>query len=155
MKELKDYPNYQIDITGNIYSKNKIKATSITKKGYKIVNLSNNGVAKSFSVHRLVAIHFINNPDNLPQVNHIDGNKLNNHIDNLEWCTNQENILHAIKIGLNDYKRNTKGIQNGNSKLSLEQVNDIKSSKEKNIVLAEKYKVSAMLISLIKRGKRW
>ncbi len=61
-------------------------------------HISANG--KALSVHRLVAIAFIDNPDNLPQVNHKDGNRSNNHVDNLEWVTNSENQSHAVKLGL-------------------------------------------------------
>ena len=59
-----------------------------------------NGKHKLVTIHRLVAIHFISNPDNKPQVNHIDGDKTNNNIINLEWVTAQENNIHARKTGL-------------------------------------------------------
>ena len=67
---------------------------------YPTVELSINSKGKSYLVHRLLAIAHIPNPDNLPYVNHIDGNKLNNHISNLEWCTAGENIEHAFRTGL-------------------------------------------------------
>lgn len=79
---------------------------SKNKKGYLQVSLSKNKNRKTISIHRLVAQTFIDNPNNLPQVNHIDGNKLNNCVDNLEWCTNEYNMKESIKLGLrkNSYK---------------------------------------------------
>lgn len=64
-------------------------------KGYLYVELSKDGKAKKVSIHRLVAEHFIPNVEDKPQVNHIDGNKVNNKVDNLEWVTASENIKHA------------------------------------------------------------
>jgi len=69
------------------------------------VNLSKTNNRKKEQVHRLVALAFILNPENKPQVNHKDGNKLNNHIDNLEWNTCKENIQHAWDTGLYESKR--------------------------------------------------
>ena len=69
-------------------------------KGYYQVTLYNGKTRKCFQVHRLVAMVFIPNPKSLPQVNHKDGNKQNNIADNLEWCDNSGNQLHAWRIGL-------------------------------------------------------
>ncbi len=67
---------------------------------YPMVGLSKQGITSRFCVHALVAKAFIPNPENKKTVNHIDGNKLNNRVDNLEWSTYQENIVHAFKTGL-------------------------------------------------------
>lgn len=118
MEEIwKDIPSYegkyQISNFGNVKSLNysrknysKLLKLKNHKDGYKIVGLSNGkGKGKSFfSVHRLVAQAFIPNPDNKATVNHIDGNKANNHISNLEWATPQENMIHSFKIGLRKYE---------------------------------------------------
>jgi hypothetical protein len=82
---------------GYFLSKQKILTGSVTDKGYIRVELE----GKSYTLHRLVATSFIPNPENKPQINHIDGNKTNNCVSNLEWCTNSENQLHAYKYGLN------------------------------------------------------
>lgn len=74
-----------------------------------VLVLYNNGVGKSYRAHRLIAEHFVDNPNNLPQVNHKDGNKTNNKANNLEWCTCQDNIKHSWKLGL---KVITKEIRN-------------------------------------------
>lgn len=95
---------YQISNLGNVRS---FKAVSkggnlkpVYRKGYATVILRKNGVSKVHSIHRLIAEAFIPNPDNLPYINHIDGNKSNNDISNLEWCTQLENMRHAFNTGL-------------------------------------------------------
>ena len=71
-----------------------------SNSGYYRVGLRKNTIRKFYSVHRLVAQTFLDNPDNKPQVNHIDGNRENNRVDNLEWVTSSENINHAFQTGL-------------------------------------------------------
>ena len=71
----------------------------VNSKGYAMVVLCNNGNKKNVELHRLVATAFINNANNKPAVNHIDGNPLNNHVSNLEWCTIAENNKHARSMG--------------------------------------------------------
>ena len=99
---------YQISNLGNVksfksVSKNKI-LKPVLRKGYATVILRKNKVNKIHSIHRLLATAFISNSDNLPEVNHIDGNKLNNNLSNLEWCTHLENMRHAFNSGLVERK---------------------------------------------------
>lgn len=131
-KDMKRFENlYQISNTGKIRSltHNIILKPSIiayrkgkNKDGYKVVNIK----GKIYYIHRLVAEEFIANPNRLPQINHIDGNKLNNNIENLEWCTNSENMLHAYRIGL---------IKQNNKKISIKQ-------KEWRDIFGKKYKAT-------------
>lgn len=79
----------------------RLLSQSYNQKGYPIVYLSKNAKQKTITVHRLVALAFVKNIDKKPQVNHIDGIKTNNKANNLEWCTNSENQLHAYRLGLN------------------------------------------------------
>lgn len=100
-KKIENTP-YKVSNTGKVITTN-YKCSGETKelkqatnhKGYKVVGLSIDGKEKKFLVHRLVAEAFIPNPNNLPQVNHIDEDKTNNRVDNLEWCTNDYNIRYS------------------------------------------------------------
>ena len=76
--------------------------------GYYRYKLWYNNKNKSLFMHRLIAIHFINNPENKPFINHIDGVKTNNSIENLEWCTQSENVLHSYKTGLSTVSNKSK-----------------------------------------------
>lgn len=97
MVKIKGFENYYIDEDGNIYNKNKklMAGKWIDNTGYYQIVLRKDGKRKHLRIHRLVALQFIPNPDRLPQVNHKDGNKLNNNINNLEWTTNSENTKHG------------------------------------------------------------
>ena len=76
------------------------KATRDDGRGYLTSTFSRNGIKKTIKAHKVVATAFIANPCGKPEINHIDGNKYNNSIDNLEWCTHLENARHAMKHGL-------------------------------------------------------
>ncbi len=107
-KDIKDYEGlYQISDYGRVKSfKRKgntcthIKKVRMNKQGYLYTNLHKNNKTKSFKIHRLVCEHYITKQENKIWVNHKDGNKLNNCVDNLEWCTPSENATHAFKNNL-------------------------------------------------------
>lgn len=105
MVVLKDYPKYEIYEDGRVYSHftNKFLNPETDKDDYKIIWLSGINGRKRFKLHRLIAMTFLSNPENLPQVNHIDGNKANNAVENLEWCDAKHNMQHAYKTGLNKF----------------------------------------------------
>lgn len=87
-------------VNNKIYSREKMLKLSLNEKGYFRVGLYKSGKEIKFKVHRLVAENFIPNPNKYNEVNHIDGNKQNNCVDNLEWCTHSHNIKEAVKLGL-------------------------------------------------------
>jgi hypothetical protein len=102
------FEDYEVSTLGNIRSLRtfyrsepiQLKQTVSKQRGYPVVRLSYAGFIKTIPVHRLVAEAFNDNPDNKPEVNHKDGNKLNNKADNLEWSTYSENLQHAYNTGL-------------------------------------------------------
>ena len=103
MQPIKDYEGkYCITQHGDVVNtKGKTLAPVVNKKtGYKSVSLWKNNKGSSKTIHRLVALTYLPNPNNLPEVNHIDGNKLNNQVHNLEWVTSSGNTQHAYDIGL-------------------------------------------------------
>jgi len=118
--------------------------------------LCKNGIKKVFRVHKLVATHFIENPDNLPQVNHKDGIKSNNAANNLEWCTAYHNIHHAMENNLNPPRR---GEQVKTSKLTdvgvIEIKRLLKSTRLLNREIASLFNVGVKAINNISAGKTW
>lgn len=130
----------------------KIKSQAIHPQGYMRVGFCKNGKMSSHSVHRLVAIAFISNKENKQEVNHINGNKSDNRVENLEWCTPKENMDHA-------YAQNLVPILSGESSYSSflkeNDVVNIRNADFKKISrkqLAQKYKVSVPTIfDIIKR----
>ena len=150
---------YQISNFGRVksfsYKKNRILVCSISRTGYIKYKLSKNGILKYFSCHRLVALSFIINEENKPQINHKNGIKTDNSVDNLEWCTASQNTLHSFKTGLNIP---TKGEKNGYSKLKDCDIPIIKklcNDGNKYEDIAKIYGVHKMQISRINRGKTW
>ena len=136
--------HYIINKDGSIYS---LKSNRIMKPftlGQNYLGVSIN--RKPEYVHRIVANVFLPNEDNKSDVNHIDGNKHNNSVSNLEWCSHKENIKHSFdKLGRIHHL----------SKLNKQQVSKIRKSKLKGTELAKIYKVSTCVISLVKNNKIW
>lgn len=97
-----DQPNYCVSREGKIFSlkSNRFLKPFSDTAGYQYIECYKNGKKHKFSVHRLVATAFIENPENKKEVNHKDGNKLNNTVENLEWVTPSENCVHAERTGL-------------------------------------------------------
>lgn len=131
--EKKDY--YTITSDGLIYSDNSglMKTRNRAGTNYQIINLSKlDGSKRTFRVHRLVMMAFnpVENMDEL-EVNHIDGNKKNNKLENLEWCTASENQIHAFKTGLNKSRR---GEESNFSKLTNDDVKKVFELREKGFL---------------------
>ncbi len=158
LKEIQGYENYFIDENGNVfsdkYTSRKLLKYAFTWDGYAIATLCKNGVSRRFRVNRLVALHFIDNPEGKPQVNHIDGNKLNNNYKNLEWATCKENINKAWEIGLSKKRF---GSDCSNWKISTEQREYIKSIYRKGVIthqeIASQYGVVRQCISKLLKTK--
>lgn len=114
---------------GNHYYKQNEKWLKICYNtyGYSVISLSKNNKRPQYHIHRLVANAFIPNPENKPQINHINGIKTDNRVVNLEWCTSKENIQHAWKSNLRNSEK-IKGEKNGMSKLTQIQVNEMRDN---------------------------
>ena len=153
---------YQVSNLGRVKSffdkEARILKANKVAEGYLRVSLRKDSMAKNHYVHRLVAKAFIPNPGNKPQVNHIDGDKTNNRVENLEWMTGEENINHAFKLGLSKIPR---GSKNPSSKLTPDQVREIRriyvkgSYKFGVVALAKRFKVSQETIRDIVKGRSY
>lgn len=124
----------------------------ILLKGYPAVRVSSGGKTKTPYVHRIIADHFIPNPLSKPEVNHINGNKLDYSLSNLEWCTHKENCIHAHTTGLCD----SRGECSGRAKYTLKQILNLKRCNLTNLKeLCIKYSVSVEYAREIRGGRRW
>ena len=145
---------YAVSSSGKIRNNKtgKLRKFRKEKHGYLSVDLWNKNYMKRLKVHRLVAVAFIPNLDNKPQVNHKDGNKENNVSNNLEWNTAQENSCHAYKTGLS---KPIRGEKHGRSKLTELEAMFIRYSSESHSVLADEFGVSLRLVRKIKNNDLW
>jgi len=117
-------------------------------RGYKVFGMRLNSIKKNFSSHREIAKAFLPNPDNLSEVNHIDGNKSNNHVSNLEWCTRQQNVDHA----------NANNLVNYSKKLDEFKILTIFTFKKSGLInrrISEKMNLSETTIHEVLNGKTW
>ena len=136
MIDIKGYEGrYAVTEDGRVWShiSQRFLKPNTNTKGYYYVNLFSNGKGRSFVVHRLVANAYIENPLSLPQINHKDCDKLNNCVNNLEWCDNSANQIHAYKHGLQKSKRRI-------TRQQIKEMRDLYFSKKYKLKeLAEKY----------------
>ena len=119
--DIPEYPDYKMNKMGEIFSlkTNKVLKPIKHSTGYNVIRLTNSSGVKTIRYHRIVAKVLVPNPENLPVVNHIDGDKRNNRPDNLEWCTHKHNHDHAIDKGL---KSNGVGVKNPACRFDKEEV---------------------------------
>lgn len=124
--------------------------------GYRVVTLQRDGIQHTPRVHRIVATHFISNPLGKDQVNHKNGIKADNRVENLEWCNASENQLHAFAIGLSTPKR---GIKHYMAKLSEDDVRTIRAMWESGAFLqreiSEQYSIDRGYVAVLLGGKTW
>ena len=134
---------------------NRVMSQSSDADGYMKLTLSRNGKKKSVAVHRLVARAFIDNPHNLPEINHIDEDKTNNRVENLEWCTTAYNLTYGHRLDC------AKGERSPKSKLTEDQVKTIRNIYIKGdaefgqAALGRKYGVSQQSIRSIVTCETW
>lgn len=141
--------DYEITKSGDVFNKKWGRYVKPQPNGMGYLRVSIGG--KLMFVHRLVAEKYIPNPDNKPQVNHIDGNPKNNRVDNLEWVTQKENMAHAVKNGLQPTCE-----KHPMAKLNREKVNFIREHKEMSKKeLAEMFGVSPSTIKDIWNNRTW
>lgn len=145
---------YSVSPNGKVYSYKSNKYIKLQSNGHYLkVTLTKNGKQTQKLVHRIVAKAFIPNPEDKKEVNHIDGNKSNNCVSNLEWTTPKENQQHAVKTNLRKF-----GTDLWNGKFSKEQVLKIIQLKKKGMSckkLGKMFNCDATTISAISRGLRY
>ena len=154
-EEWKEYNGYQVSNFGKVINKSgKVLSTKPDKHGYICTSITDYGGSRIKGMHRIVAIVFIPNPNNLPEVNHIDGVKSNNRVDNLEWVTKKENQQHEVRV-----LKQRNGEKNCKNKLKKEEVIEIYNlCKEGKLLYKEIAKIYGVIpeqIHRIAKGVNW
>ena len=153
---IKSFPKFIERKTGSYFTKEKVLKCTLDNYGYPCVYLYSNGNVRHIKVHILVAKSFIENPNGYSDINHKDGNKTNNRIDNLEWCDRSHNIQHAY-----DNFLHKSGEEHNLSKLTWNEVNYIRENYKPydkefgQKSLAEKFNVDRNTIWYILNNKTW
>jgi len=148
------FPNYHVTRNGKIIRICDNKELKLDlRAGYVQIQLTHNKIRKGLRIARLVAQAYIENPYNLPEVNHINSNKTDNTVENLEWCSRSYNIKHSYITNNKKPTINSRGF-----KLTAEKVSEIKQLLKQNIPqqkIAEIYSVGRTAITMINTGKTW
>lgn len=148
IKDIYDFENYTTNDVGEICNKKSGRILHhYDTNGYERVVLSKHGKPKRIPVHRIVAQAFIPNPNNLPQVNHKNGDKKDNRVENLEWCTRSENQRHRVDI-LKRGTRPVRCVETGVEYISARHAADAVNSHAPNITRACQNKSTAKKITL-------
>lgn len=162
MKQYKDYSNYTVQSDGIIISHYSNKPLNISKYKknkqsnkviYPRVRLSKNGKAKWYALHRIIAECYLDNPNNLPHVNHKDGDRLNNDVSNLEWCTHEQNIEHAILHNLNP-KGERQGIALA-TEVIVRQIRELRKTKMSYKDISDIVGLKQRTVEAIGSGQNW
>lgn len=146
---------YSISSIGRVKNRSGLILKPIKRKGYLTVNLCDNGKPACIkSIHRLMCESFIPNNYDLPVINHKDGNKCNNVIDNLEWCTISYNTKHAYINGLAPIRRNESNVQFKLKDSEVKEIRRMLSVGIKGIEISKLFKISISQVSRIKNNKQ-
>lgn len=164
-KIIDEYPTYQVSNFGRVRSYKsrnivlqvpQVKKSEIDVCGYERVSLCKNSICKHHKVHRLVAKSFIKNTGEKSEVNHKDGNRINNNVENLEWVSRSENMVHAFRV---NGAKPMCGEKNGHARLSARDVRSIRKLwKDGGLLqreIAQMYGIARTTVNAIVNGYNW